>query len=94
MTTVGQLAGVADMVSRASSSAAAGLLGLADPVAGSPERGRRTDVATAPVVTPAPVVPATDDAYRSPYRLAGDELVLLDQRGVPERLERGVGQAG
>lgn len=87
MTTVGQLAGVADMVSRASSSAAAGLLGLAEPVSGGPDRGvGRMGSATAPVVTPAPVVPATDDAYRSPYRLAGDELVLLDQRGVPERL--------
>jgi methylthioribose-1-phosphate isomerase len=78
---------MADMVNRASSSAAAGLLGLVDPTAASPGRGvSRPASGGASVVSPTLAAPGADDAYRSPYRLTGDELVLLDQRAIPERL--------
>jgi methylthioribose-1-phosphate isomerase len=87
VTTVGQIAGVADMVNRASGSAAAGLLGLSGPASAGPGRRLiRPGGVTTLTVASASDATATDDAYRSPYRMADDELVLLDQRGLPEHL--------
>lgn len=85
--TVGQMAGMAGMIDRVSSSAAASLLGLTDATRKSPTVGiARSARGGTPAVTSASVPAATDDAYRSPFRMAGDELVLLDQRAIPDRL--------
>ena len=85
VTAVGQVAGMADVVGRASSTLANELLGIEAPM---PSRERsafeRSGPGTAPVVSTA--APAGDHAFRSAYRLAGDELVLLDQRGIPGSL--------
>jgi methylthioribose-1-phosphate isomerase len=89
---VGQVAGMADVVSRSANAMAGGVLGLDD---------ERTDAAitfirpgqrTAPAVSAA--APAADGAFRSAYRLAGDELVVLDQRGLPDALDEVVARRG
>jgi len=90
---VGQVAGMADLVSRASSDVAGELLGLGEP--GSSD-GRpaftRSPGSTSPVVSAA--APAAEDTFRSAYRLTGDELVLLDQRGIPEAVDEVAAKRG
>jgi methylthioribose-1-phosphate isomerase len=84
-TTVGQVAGLADVVGRGTTAAAAGLLGIdlrepqapARPVVSSSARTTRRPVAR----------PPTEDQYRSPYRVTEDTIVLLDQRAMPDALE-------
>lgn len=79
--TAGQVAGAADSVRRETAAAASGLL---DP----------DDLSGPPGADPRPAgeaaSPLLEDAtgaagYRSPYRLDGDTLLLLDQRGLPDR---------
>ena len=78
---------MAGMVNRVSGSAAASLLAWRTP--------RRADHPTPPararggaaLVTSASTAPAGDDAFRSAYRISGNQLVLLDQRVIPEKLE-------
>jgi methylthioribose-1-phosphate isomerase len=91
VTAVGQVAGMADLVGRASGGSVAGLLGLEAPTttARPPEfarssRGSRVSAAA----------PAADGAFRSAYRLGEDGLVLLDQRGIPERLDEVLAKRG
>jgi methylthioribose-1-phosphate isomerase len=91
VTAVGQVAGMADIVGRTSSTAAASLLGLDQPPAAD-ARGEFTRAGYEPVSTLVP--PAADDRFRSPYRLAGDELIMLDQRGLPEQLDEVVARRG
>lgn len=76
---------MADMVRGIPGSAAVNLLGLGEPATGRPAQpaaaaGQRG----AALITSS--APSTDDVFRSPYRVSGDELVLLDQRGIPDRL--------
>ncbi len=90
VTAVGQVAGMADIVSR-SSGGVAGLLGLgpAPPSRSATEfarSGRAAAVSSAP--------PAAEGAFRSAYRLDGDDLLLLDQRGIPGSLEEVVAKRG
>jgi len=89
-TAAGQVAGMTDLVSRTSGGGIASLLGLDElaPPDGRPAFARSEG---GPVSAAAPVA---DDAFRSPYRLTGDELVLLDQRGLPERLDEVVAKRG
>ncbi len=89
---MGQAVGMADIVGRTSSSVAANLLGLDRPETprALPEftrSGRSAVVSRA-------AAPAAEDSFRSAYRLVGDELILLDQRGVPERLEQVTARRG
>jgi methylthioribose-1-phosphate isomerase len=90
VTAAGQVAGMTDLVSRTSGGGIASLLGLDEPAAPAERpafaRSEGGPVSAAP--------PAADDAFRSPYRLAGDELVLLDQRGLPERLDEVAAKRG
>ena len=96
MTAVGQVAGMADIVSRTSGTAAASLLGLSEapstprpaPMPRSVRRGG------SPVISSPTVSIGTDDAFRSPYRLSGNELVLLDQRALPEAIEEVTAKRG
>jgi methylthioribose-1-phosphate isomerase len=85
ITTVGQVAGLADVVGRGTTAAAAGLLGidLREPTSAPPRPGT---TAVRPVARSA-ARPATDDTYRSPYRVSEDTVVLLDQRALPGALE-------
>ncbi len=85
--TAGQMAGAAEALRRGTAAAASELLD-SDPVAmGSPQAvskvpdQRTTEQRMADQRTDAAA------GYRSPYRLDGDVLLLLDQRGLPERLE-------
>lgn len=94
MTTLGQVAGMAGMVNRVSGSAAAGLLGLADPAPSRPSHAASTGSRGAALVTSASTAPAGDDAFRSAYRISGNQLVLLDQRVIPEKLEDVVARRG
>jgi methylthioribose-1-phosphate isomerase len=104
VTTVGQMAGMADLVSRTSGGAAASLLGLLD--LGAPRRRgvvppavraggsavadpRRTGT-TRVVAAP----PSAADAFRSPFRVSADTLILLDQRALPDRIEELVALRG
>lgn len=96
VTAIGQVAGMADIVGRSSSTAAASLLGLGEPratprTAVTPRSAKRDGSA----VTPGTSGPAgADDAFRSPYRLVGNELLLLDQRAVPESLDEVTARRG
>ena len=94
MTTLGQVAGMAGMVNRVSGSAAASLLGLADPAASRPSHAASIGSRGAALVTSASAAPAGDDAFRSAYRISGNQLVLLDQRVIPEKLEDLVARRG
>jgi methylthioribose-1-phosphate isomerase len=88
---VGQVAGMADAASRTASAVANELLGRDEP-ASDPARFTRSGATTDPVVSTA--TPAAEDAFRSAYRLAGDELVLLDQRTLPDSLDEVVARRG
>jgi methylthioribose-1-phosphate isomerase len=74
----GSLAGALDAVRRGGTAAAGELLnlGLGDPDANA-QRLSGVPGALEPSLTPA------DTGFRSPYRLVGDTLFLLDQRGIP-----------
>jgi len=88
LTTVGHVAGMANVVSQASSSAATSLLGLDEP---------KTRVVSTPTVSPRAASAAkgsVDHTYRSAYRLEGDTVVLLDQRVIPENIEEQVCRRG
>jgi len=85
---------MAGMVNRASSSAAANLLGLGEltparraPLARSGPRG-------AGLIGSVSSGPTDAGGFRSAYRVVGDELRLLDQRVIPERLEDLVARRG
>ena len=95
MTAAGQMAGMANILNRTTTTAAANLLGLGEPFTTRPQRAggwsaSRLPAALAPSVISLPA----DDTYRSPYRLAGAELLILDQRGIPNRLEELVARRG
>jgi methylthioribose-1-phosphate isomerase len=85
LTTVGQVAGLADVMGRGTTAAAAGLLGidLREPTK-SPARPLTPGT---PRTTPRTTRATTDDQYRSPYRVTDDTLILLDQRALPGALE-------
>lgn len=88
---VGQVAGMANVVGRTSSAMANELLGLEEPTE-QPTAFVRAGATSEPVVSAA--APAADDAFRSAYRLTADELVLLDQRGIPEKLDEVAARRG
>jgi methylthioribose-1-phosphate isomerase len=94
VTTLGQVAGMAGMVNRVSGSAAASLLGLTEPATGRPPRPPMRSGRGAALVTSGPLAPAGDHAFRNAYRISGPELVLLDQRLIPEKLEDVVARRG
>ena len=85
LTTVGQVAGLADVVGKGTTAAAAGLLGidLREP----PKPAARPLTPVASRSTPAASRVASDDQYRSPYRATEDAVILLDQRAIPGALE-------
>lgn len=86
ITTVGQVAGMADIVSRTGTSAAASLLGLDEAaLTGRPAPTPRRERATTRRTISSGV--KVDDTFRSPYRLEGDDLILLDQRVIPVAVE-------
>jgi len=89
---VGQVAGMADLVSRTSTGVATELLGLGEPEPAGERPEFTRSGSSSPVVSAA--APAAEDAFRSAYRLAGDELVLLDQRGIPESLDEVAAKRG
>lgn len=95
VTTVGQVAGMADIVGRTTGTATAGLLGLLG--VGEPHPRGAVPIARRPTVWAGTVVagiPAAESVYRSPFRLEGDTLRILDQRLIPDRLEEIVARRG
>jgi len=83
--TVTQVAGVATAVSQMPTNAAAGLMGLG---LGNPRQNAEGMGAGPAPLRPAGPAPSTANApYRSPYRVDGDVLYLVDQRRLPEVLE-------
>lgn len=90
---MGQMAGMAEMVSRTSSNAAASLLGL-ESDEDRPERPAFVRSGSQPVVSLATDAPAGEHRFRSAYRLTGDTLVMLDQRGIPEKIEEVTAKRG
>lgn len=90
---VGQVAGMADLVGRTGSGVANELLGLGQPDSSTKRPAfSRSSGHTSPVVSAA--APTAEDAFRSAYRLAGDELVFLDQRGIPDALDEVAAKRG
>ena len=89
LTAAGQVAGMADLMGRTPGGGIAGLLGL-EP-ATRPARPGFARSAARPVTSAAP---AAEHVFHSAYRLAGDELVLLDQRSLPETLDDVVARRG
>ena len=88
---VGQVAGMANAASRTANAMAGELLGL-DEGDAEPAPFTRGGPTSEPVVSTA--TPGAEGAFRSAYRMAGDELVLLDQRRIPEALEEVVAKRG
>jgi methylthioribose-1-phosphate isomerase len=86
------MAGIANMLNRSTSAAAANLLGLGEPFSTRPQRTESWTSTRVPT-TVAPAHPA-EDTYRSPYRLAGETLVILDQRVLPGRFDELVARRG
>jgi methylthioribose-1-phosphate isomerase len=88
ITTVGHVAALSDVMGRGTA-AAASLLGVE--LREAPRTAMRpTPSATPRLSRPPASQPAAgpgDDTYRSPYRLEGDTLRLLDQRRIPDALE-------
>jgi methylthioribose-1-phosphate isomerase len=95
-TTVGQVAGMADVVSRTTAGATAGLFGLLGAVEprprGAPSTARRRAIGG--VATSVSSIGPGDDVYRSPFRLDGETLRILDQRLIPERFEELLARRG
>lgn len=89
---VGQAVGMADVVGRTSTGMAATLLGLGRTEEPKP-RPEFTRSARRPAVSPA-TTPGAEDSFSSAYRIAGDELLLLDQRGIPDRLDEVTAKRG
>jgi methylthioribose-1-phosphate isomerase len=88
---------MAGAVSNATTNVAAGMVGLvADPEAAVERFGVGTRTGAARPGTPAARTAAGGEApaHRSPYRLDGDTLYLLDQRGLPDRLDEQVCRRG
>jgi methylthioribose-1-phosphate isomerase len=81
--TVTQVAGVASAVSQMPTNAAAGLMGLG---LGDPRQNAASLTANPRTAAAAPAT-NQDAAYRSPYRIEGGVLHLLDQRRLPEQVE-------
>jgi methylthioribose-1-phosphate isomerase len=95
VTAAGQVAGMTDLLGRASGGGIAGLLGMEPAVApGVTAATRPGFVRSSPRAVVSAAVPAAEDVHRSAYRLAGDELVLLDQRSIPESLDEVVARRG
>lgn len=96
----GNVAGTADLIRRGSVAAAGGLLGItgSDARVESPMPSPGPAAAAAGPTSPAPwaslyaasasVAPVERlrSAYRNPYRIAGDELLIIDQRESPGSL--------
>lgn len=93
LTTVGQVAGMADIVGRTGSAAAANLLGLDEP---RPRPAVPRPRPTGGRITPPRPATArdTEHTYRSPYRLDDDALVIVDQRLIPDAIEELVCKRG
>lgn len=86
---------MADLVGRTTGGATAGLLGLLGvnerQPRGAPPVARRATVWAGTAVAG---VPATESVYRSPFRLEGDTLRILDQRLIPDELDDVVARRG
>ncbi len=54
--------------------------------AGAIDRAPRTAIASLLGISSPGAAPVTEHAYRSPYRLDGEEIVILDQRVIPDGL--------
>jgi methylthioribose-1-phosphate isomerase len=89
------MAGMANILNRTTTTAAASLLGLGEPFAAPPRRSA-TWTSSRAFAGPGPSVITypSDDTYRSPYRIVGDQLMVLDQRGIPNRSEELVARRG
>jgi methylthioribose-1-phosphate isomerase len=95
VTAAGQVASMSDLLGRASGGGVAGLLGLGPSASPAAPPGARPGFArSGPRAVVSAAAPAAEDAHRSAYRLAGDELVLLDQRRIPEALDEVVARRG
>jgi len=93
-----QVVGVTNAVTKATTNVAVGVVGLAVNPDAAAEK-----LAAAPVQPgrlPAPPAGAADTPggqiarHKNPYRLMGDQLFLLDQRGLPDRLDEQVCRRG
>ena len=95
VTTAGQVAGMADIVGRTTGGATAGLLNLLGVTEARPRGAapvaRRARLSAGTAVAG---VAATESVYRSPFRLEGDSLRILDQRLIPDAVEEVVARRG
>ncbi len=91
VTAAGQVAGMADLVGRASGGGVASLLGLDAP---RPAPARPTFTRSPRRALVSSASPAADGVHRSAYRVTEDGLVLLDQRGIPEQLDEVLARRG
>lgn len=90
---------MANAVSQATTNVAVGVVGLAvDPEAAAERILAPAAPEAATAADPDVPVPAETArgpiGYRSPYRLDGDTLYLLDQRGLPDRLDEQICRRG
>jgi methylthioribose-1-phosphate isomerase len=92
-TTAAQVVGMANAVSSATTNVAVGVVGLAMDPEGAAERIAAPATPSAPAPAPAEP-PRAPVGHRSPFRLDGDVLYLLDQRGLPDRLDEQVCRRG
>jgi methylthioribose-1-phosphate isomerase len=95
--TAAQVVGMTNAVSRATTNVAVNVVGLAaDPgsVAGKLTAGPGAPAIPVSLTTTEPAPHQATAIHKSPYRLEDDRLILLDQRGLPDRLDEQVCRRG
>lgn len=96
--TAAQVVGMTNAVTKATTNVAVGVVGLAVNPEGTADKlqasGLEPGATSAPPAAATTATTAQVAQHRSPYRLMGDQLFLLDQRGLPERLDEQVCRRG
>ena len=99
-TTAAQVVGMTNAVTKATTNVAANVVGLAVNPEGTAEKlGVVGFVPAAATTTPTSATPRPQPTtsiaqHKSPYRLNDDELHVLDQRGLPDRLDEQICRRG
>ncbi len=96
--TAAQVVGVTNAVTKATTNVAVGMVGLAvNPDAAAQKLAAAPAQPGRLLASPAALDDTPSDQgarHRNPYRLMGDQLYLLDQRGLPDRLDEQVCRRG
>lgn len=97
-TTAAQVVGMTNAVGQATTNVAVNVVGLAVNPEGTAAKLTGSSAPARSGTPPRPAVtaeaPVPTARHKSPYRLMGDQLFLLDQRGLPDRLDEQICRRG